>query len=547
MKWDVVRSGAGAAEQQPRIHVFHDGKNHWRGVKPLAAKDAILSVPALAARLRAAARSLAQQLEDDDDEEVRTAMRGIIRRDGRLAHIIERHMGAWLRQPRGGVSAAADGERGGCREVLEVDDVDGMHGDGDAQAGEKEEDAEGMGEEGKTGEPRLDDELDARSGELVRGTRCERPHHTTGRDTCPHRCYNSSMLQDTPSMPMKRRKAEDAELEPRSPVTSPVTTAGFKKPTGLVSWEKVQDNAATLRLRFGRDAIDTSPAAKEEYKRMGTVQCVLVGRHCTPKGIAAKTFSITQHFDSKHKDTAGIRAQKTLPQLEERQVEMRSTVTAIEAKAELGMLAAMQLFSLGASAHFIDAVRTSVLPLLLSARTLPSDSALLAPQRGLDEQATMLRARLRAVLRGIPVSLFVDGSDTKYSRRKKIIHVMADSAAIDHPVLLLVRLEDEASCDAPYFTRLLADVITEYELDRNNIVGVATDNTYVMPKSVRDAKLTHLPCAAHVIDLMLEGMASELGYRTLLGWRDFVGRSSARRAEMTKRGLSVACCQGACC
>ena len=348
-------------------------------------------------------------------------------------------------------------------------------------------------------------------------------------------------------MPMKRRKAEDAELEPRSPVTSPVTTAGFKKPTGLVSWEKVQDNAATLRLRFGRDAIDTSPAAKEEYKRMGTVQCVLVGRHCTPKGIAAKTFSITQHFDSKHKDTAGIRAQKTLPQLEERQVEMRSTVTAIEAKAELGMLAAMQLFSLGASAHFIDAVRTSVLPLLLSARTLPSDSALLAPQRGLDEQATMLRARLRAVLRGIPVSLFVDGSDTKYSRRKKIIHVMADSAAIDHPVLLLVRLEDEASCDAPYFTRLLADVITEYELDRNNIVGVATDNTYVMPKSVRDAKLTHLPCAAHVIDLMLEGMASELGYRTLLGWRDFVGRSSARRAEMTKRGLSVACCQGACC
>ena len=224
----------------------------------------------------------------------------------------------------------------------------------------------------------------------------------------------------------------------------------------------------------------------------------------------------------------------------------RAKRTSSDAQRQIGHLAAVLLFAAGLSGSQIAYVGKTVLPLLLASRQLPSDTTLLKEAGVLDAEVARLRSHFRSKLREIPIALFVDGSDTHYCGSKKIIHVMADSAALDHPMLLTVRVEDEASCNAQYISTLLSDVIEEYELDRDHIVGVATDNTAVMPKGVRLAKLTHLPCAVHVIDLMLDGIAGELGFRDLLGWREFVAHSPARRAEMSKAGLNVACCRGQC-
>ena len=102
-----------------------------------------------------------------------------------------------------------------------------------------------------------------------------------------------------------------------------------------------------------------------------------------------------------------------------------------------------------------------------------------------DDEVRDLKIHLCTLLAGIPVALFVDGSDTHFSHGKKIVHVMADSAALDHPMLLAVRLENDVSCNAVYYSALLNDVIDEYQLNRSNIVGVATDNTSVMPNEWR--------------------------------------------------------------
>ena len=142
-----------------------------------------------------------------------------------------------------------------------------------------------------------------------------------------------------------------------------------------------------------------------------------------------------------------------------------------------------------------------------------------------------MKAHLCALLVGIPVALFIDGSDTHCSGFKKIIHVMADSAALDHLMLLAVQLEDEKSCNAAYVSTLLKDDITEYGIDRSQVV-VATDNTAVTPKGVRLAGLAHLPCVAHVIDLILGD---------LFGWRasSFLDRPHVARTWRERGSTSL--------
>ena len=151
-----------------------------------------------------------------------------------------------------------------------------------------------------------------------------------------------------------------------------------------------------------------------------------------------------------------------------------------------------------------------------------------------------MKAHLCALLVGIPVALFIDGSDTHCSGFKKIIHVMADSAALDHLMLLAVQLEDEKSCNAAYVSTLLKDDTTEYGIDRSQVV-VATDNTAVTPKGVRLAGLAHLPCVAHVIDLILGGIADALGFRDLFGWRasSFLDRPHVARTWRERGSTSL--------
>ena len=57
-----------------------------------------------------------------------------------------------------------------------------------------------------------------------------------------------------------------------------------------------------------------------------------------------------------------------------------------------------------------------------------------------------------------------------------------------------------------------------------------------MPKSVKLAKMLPLPCAAHLLNLMLKAFAEAMDFSNLFGWRLFVDDSS-RRKEMSAAGL----------
>ena len=323
-----------------------------------------------------------------------------------------------------------------------------------------------------------------------------------------------------------------------------ITPSGFKKPSGVTQWSTLLRNNRELSKLYGRDVINTSRAGYDIYRASSSVQCVLDSA-CSSKLFAAKTHSVKQHINRCHSDIGRVRAQPTIEQSMQKHSATRSTLTAAEARHLLATKASMELFALGISAHTIDMMMREVaLPLLFATGQLPCTATMLREGGACDDEVRDLKIHLCTLLAGIPVALFVDGSDTHFSHGKKIVHVMADSAALDHPMLLAVRLENDVSCNAVYYSALLNDVIDEYQLNRSNIVGVATDNTSVMPKGVRLAGLPHLPCAVHVLDLMLEGIAKELGFHDLLGWHEFAGRSVPRRADMAKAGLNVACCRG---
>jgi hypothetical protein len=63
------------------------------------------------------------------------------------------------------------------------------------------------------------------------------------------------------------------------------------------------------------------------------------------------------------------------------------------------------------------------------------------------------------------------------------------------------------------------NIIREFGLRKDDTVGIATDNTAVMPRFVRDAGFEHFPCVAHVANLMLCAILKVLGLKDQPGWR----------------------------
>ena len=98
----------------------------------------------------------------------------------------------------------------------------------------------------------------------------------------------------------------------------------------------------------------------------------------------------------------------------------RSTLTAAEARHLLATKASMELFALGISAHTIDMMREVALPLLFATGQLPCTATMLREGGACDDEVRDLKIQLRrTLLAGIPVALFVDGSDTQFIHRAR--------------------------------------------------------------------------------------------------------------------------------
>jgi hypothetical protein len=202
------------------------------------------------------------------------------------------------------------------------------------------------------------------------------------------------------------------------------------------------------------------------------------------------------------------------------------------------------LTSNGLPCEKIAGAIADVLPLLKVVDKLPSATTLRKEDGAQDIDVKSLRVYLGDLLRDTQVTLYIDASDTKYCGKLKVTFVIADAPTLPHPVLLEVKLESgEVSCDAQYHVNLIQAVIEQYGLDPAKIAGIATDNTNVMPRFVRDAGFDHFPCVAHVINLMLTVIAKALGLKDLLGWREFFARSQPRCNAARTAKLNYMACQ----
>jgi hypothetical protein len=277
-----------------------------------------------------------------------------------------------------------------------------------------------------------------------------------------------------------------------------------------------------------------------KFEESKLVDCLLCGGKAAGR-FAGKKHNIVRHVQRWHPDVLEKPKSSPITEALGRQAALaeRGSITEREAHAELGALAACKLYRLCLSGNAVNEIRAMPEVLLKALRRSPAKSTMLGEGGHADEQVSKLTDYLRDLLRAKDVVLAIDGSTTRYAGGGKITLVSAESAELDHPVLLSVYIEVDGACDAEYYCTCLQETIKMYELTTSQIVGVVTDNAAVMPKSVKLAGFQHLPCSAHLLNLMLKAFADALDFSNLFGWRLFVD-DAARRTAMARAGLEPA-------
>jgi hypothetical protein len=312
----------------------------------------------------------------------------------------------------------------------------------------------------------------------------------------------------------------------------------FKVPAGLMSVASYKKLANKLNDERGRLVLSIAPSVLASYARTGTMCCLLCPPGDKARLLGGRPYTMSRHLERAHTNIEPPPKSSPIIQALEHQrvLAERSKLTLKEAQSEYGALAATGLLRRGVSGNTINEIRLMPEAMLRALRLAPAKSTLLGEGGHADDIVDKFVGTIREQLRGVSVVLAIDGSSTRYAGGGKITLVTAESAELDHPLLLLVDVEQEGACDAEYYRGCLEKVMELYELTPDQIIGVATDNAAVMPKSVKLAKMLPLPCAAHLLNLMLKAFAEAMDFSNLFGWRLFVDDSS-RRKEMSAAGL----------
>lgn len=82
--------------------------------------------------------------------------------------------------------------------------------------------------------------------------------------------------------------------------------------------------------------------------------------------------------------------------------------------------------------------------------------------------------------------------------------------------------------------------MSKFGIQSGDVVGVATDNTAVMPKAVQHAGLSHIPCLAHVGNLMIRAIVDTFDLEPLGGLRAFFAFCHLRVRAAMEIGLAPA-------
>jgi hypothetical protein len=284
-----------------------------------------------------------------------------------------------------------------------------------------------------------------------------------------------------------------------------------------VKWSTLLDAAKSLPVMI----VDTSALGVALFKKEGKFRCSVPG--CGAEILALDSTRPRRHYDDVHKGNP--------PQHSIISYGVRSPTAGLARDAAVGLLAAA-----GLSANQV-ACMGHLIPVLAAAEKLPSRPAITGPDGVLDREVAMLEGYLAdKVLADIPVVLVVDGSSTHFAGGKKVLNVVAVSSMLDHAVLLLTQLEDDASITAEYIRDLVLRAMAKYKIKRENVVGLCSDNASVNLKAARLLDLPHIPCAAHVINLMVQGVVEELEVGDILGLRLVYANSQQRMAAARKAG-----------
>jgi len=298
----------------------------------------------------------------------------------------------------------------------------------------------------------------------------------------------------------------------RRPATAP-PPAKERRSSESCAFETLLRNDRQMNLGI----VDDSDEARAIFAYTQKWRC----RKC-PGGrlFTAKKDRLINHYQSMHKVDP---KQQTL--------EAFTSVGSNEDRDNL----AMCLVSYGLSLHMVHKVE-GLRPLFQTSSRLPCTSTLARANGTMDKSVSKVEAEMKRMLSDIPVTLTIDSSSTKFAERQHVVVVCADSAHLDHSLLLDAHVHREAQ-DSSYYAQRLLHVMKMYAIDPINVVGVATDNTATMPKAVWMAKLPHIPCISHVCNLMVGAIGKQFNLTHVLGFRVYLGNSHERVSRLQERGL----------
>ena len=96
---------------------------------------------------------------------------------------------------------------------------------------------------------------------------------------------------------------------------------------------------------------------------------------------------------------------------------------------------------------------------------------------------TLIRLQLKSMLKGMIISIVIDGGSSNLSDSRKVIVVCATSPELDEPVCLEVIVLSEHE-DSEIQARIIREICMSYEIDPTNVHYLSADNTALNPKTV---------------------------------------------------------------
>ena len=129
---------------------------------------------------------------------------------------------------------------------------------------------------------------------------------------------------------------------------------------------------------------------------------------------------------------------------------------------------------------------------------------------------------------GLPVILVFDGAKTRFNRGADVLNILADSIMFPAPRLLAVIDTKGIKKDHIYLAAELTKCLAASNIRKEDVVGVVSDTTSVMPKAIRHAGLIYIPRVSHVGKAIMKGMEVQ----PLSAWHAFLAYSRSRIGDL---------------